>query len=200
MSACYTICSSCDHRFCEFCVCGNKYNKKKKEEFMSKSFDFCKTVAQDPLRSTYTDRSWDNAVEYNKTEAIFDEFLHGARNFLFNGKVDDETEICFDVGISFDGNADFDYFTAEGCIHDGTLYFIREAMNRCVQKVCLAQTYNKNIRVPESGDSVQYIVGNFVVLTEYDGDFVPADKPFLRTRTTVLLPLKMRVLRSANDE
>ena len=153
---------------------------------MSKSFDFCKATAQNAYRSSYADRSWDNAVEVYETEAIFDKYLHGARNFFFEGKVDDETEICFDVSISFDGNADFDYFTSESCIHDGTLYFIIKTMDECVRKVCLAQT-----GAPESGDSIQYIVGNFVILTEYDGDFVPADKPWMRERTTVLLPLKM---------
>lgn len=158
---------------------------------MSRSFDFCKTVAQDASRSSYADRSWNNAGEDYETEAIFDEFLHGSRNFFFEGKVDGETEVCFDVSISFDSNADFYYFTSESCIHDGTVYFIRETMDRCVRKVCLAQTYNKNIGEPENGDNIQYIVGNFVVLTEYDGDFVPADKPWMRERTTVLLPLKM---------
>ena len=153
---------------------------------MSKSFDFCKATAQNAYRSSYADRSWDNAVEVYETEAIFDKYLHGARNFFFEGKVDDETEICFDVSISFDGNADFDYFTSESCIHDGTLYFIIKTMDECVRKVCLAHT-----GAPESGDSIQYIVGNFVILTEYDGDFVPADKPWMRERTTVLLPLKM---------
>lgn len=158
---------------------------------MSKSFDFCKATAQNTYCSSYADRSWDNAVEDYETETIFDKYLHGARSFFFEGKVDDETEICFNVSISFDCNADFDYFTSESCVHDGTLYFIRETIDKCVRKVCLAQTYNKNIRAPESGDSIQYIVGNFVVLTEYDGDFVPADKPWMRERTTVLLPLKM---------
>lgn len=158
---------------------------------MSKSLDFCKATAQNAYRSSYADRSWDNAVEYYETEAIFDEYLRGARNLFFEGKVDGETEICFDVSISFDGNADFDYFTSESCVHDGTLYFIIKTMDRCVQKVCLAQTYNKNTGAPEPGDSIHYIVGNFVVLTEYDGDFVPADKPWMRERTTVLLPLKM---------
>lgn len=157
---------------------------------MSKSFDFCKVIAQDSSRSSYADRSWDNVIEDYETETIFDEYLHGARDFSIEGKVDDEIEICFDVSVSFDGNADFDYFTSESCVHDGTLLFIREAMDRCVQKVCLAQTYNKNIGEPESGDSIQYVVGNFVVLTEYDGDFVPKDKPWMRERTTVLLPLK----------
>lgn len=158
---------------------------------MSKSFDFCKSVAQDASRSSYIDRSWDTAMEDLETEAVFDEFLHGARIFYFEGKVDGETEANFNVEISFDANADFDYFTSDTCIHDGTLYFIREAMNRCVRKVSLAQTYNKNVGEPQNGDSIKYVVGNFVVLNEYDGDFVPTDRPWLRERTTVLLPLKM---------
>lgn len=162
-----------------------------KGDGMSKSFDFCKAVAQDASRSSYADRSWDNAIEYYETEAIFDEYLHGTRNFSFEGKVDDEVEICFDVSFSFDGNADFEYFTSESCVHDGTLLFVREVIDRCVRKVCLAQTYNKNIGAPESGDSVQYIVGNFVILTECDGDFMPVGKPWMRVRTTALLPLKM---------
>lgn len=87
---------------------------------MSKSFDFCKATAQNTYRSSYADRSWDNAVEDYETEAIFDKYLHGARNFFFEGEVDDETEICFNVSISFDCNADFDYFTSESCVHEGT--------------------------------------------------------------------------------
>ena len=26
--ACWTICFSCTHRYCEFCCCGDKYEKK----------------------------------------------------------------------------------------------------------------------------------------------------------------------------
>lgn len=157
---------------------------------MSKSFDFCKLLSQDSHRSGYANRSWDNAVEVLETEAIFDEFLRGVRKLSVE-KGDDENETYITVGVSFDANADFDYFTSDSCIHDGTLYFIKEAMNRCVRNVCFAQTYNKNLGAPESGDSIQYIIGNFIVLTEYDGDFVPAGKPWMRERTTVLLPLKM---------
>lgn len=155
---------------------------------MSKSFDFCNAEVS---RSGYANRSWGNAFEVSETEAIFDVYLRGARNFSLEGKVDGIADICFDVSISFDSNADFNYFTSASCIHDGTLLFIREAMDECVRKVCLAQSYYKPIGEPKSGDSIQYVVGNFVVLTEYDGDFVPVDKPWMRERTTVLLPIKM---------
>lgn len=158
---------------------------------MSKSFDFCKAAVQDASRSNYTDRSWDNAGEDYETEAIFDEFIRGARSFYITGKLDDGTDVKINIGISFDGDADFDYFTSSTCVHDGTLFFVREAMDECVRNVCTARTYNKNIGAPGHGDNIRYVVGNFVVLTEYDGDFVPDDKPWMRERTTVLLPLKM---------
>ncbi len=158
---------------------------------MSTSLDFCKLVAQDASRSIYADRSWKNALEYIKTETIFDELLQGNRELQVDGTTDEGKKCCFKVSLSSDANADFDYFTSDSCVHDGTLYFIREAMNRCVQRVCFAQTYNKNVGEPQNGDSIKYVIGNFVILNEYDGDFVPADKPWMRERTTVLLPIKM---------
>ena len=155
---------------------------------MSKSFDFSKAAVS---RSGYANRSWDNACEKYETMAIFDEYLHGARNFSLGWTVDNVDDICFDFSINFDSNADFDYFTSESCIHDGTFIFIRELIDRCVRKVCLAQSYYKPIGAPKSGDNIQYVIGNFVIITEYDGDFVPKDKPWMRERTTVLLPIKM---------
>lgn len=158
---------------------------------MSESFEFCKTVAQDVSRSSYADRSWDNAMECFETEAIFDNSLHGTRRYILKGMIDDETEISFNVDLSFSADSDFDYFTSASCVHDGTLYFINDMMNELVEKLCLAKTYNKNVGEPQNGDSIKYVIGNFVVLNEYDGDFVPADKPWLRERSTILLPLKM---------
>lgn len=158
---------------------------------MSKSLDFCKAVAQDVSRSRYTDRDWNNAIEFPETEELFDKYLHGGRNFSIDGEAEDGADIHFDASLSFNSNADFDYFASESRIHDGTLFFIGKVMDMLVRRVCLAQTYNKNIGAPEHGDHIRYTVGNFIILTECDGDFVPTDKPFLRERTTVLLPLKM---------
>lgn len=166
---------------------------------MSKSIDFCKSVASDPLRSAFADRDWNNAVEDIETEAVFDEFLRGIRSFHIRGKTDDGDDISFNVCLSFDSNADFDYFTSDSCIHDGTLAFIRGSMDKIVRNVCFARTYNKNVGEPKSGDNIKYVIGNFVVLNE-DGDqfvstdkfqFVPTDKLSMSERTTVLLPLKM---------
>lgn len=71
---------------------------------MSKSLDFCRARASNPSLSFYADRYWNEAIEYTETEAIFDEFLHGARNFYLEGRVNGDTEISFDVSISLGAN------------------------------------------------------------------------------------------------
>lgn len=159
---------------------------------MSKSLEFCRTVASDVSRSSFADRDWSKAVE-TEAESIFDEFLYGVRRFSVDGANDMGDEIKLNVKLSFENDADFEYFTSSSCIHDGTLLFIKEMIDECVRKVCGVRTYNKNIGEPKSGATVRYIVGNFVVLNEYDGDFVSHEKPWIRERTTVLLPLKMEI-------
>lgn len=44
---------------------------------MSNSLEFCKRIAQDPARSTYSDREWSNAKESLDTKLLFDEILNG---------------------------------------------------------------------------------------------------------------------------
>lgn len=152
---------------------------------MSKSLEFCKSAAADSARSSYSGRDWGKATEFYDTETFFDNYLHGSRNFSFNGN------IKFGIRFSFDDDADFDYFTSDSCIHDGTLLFIEKSMNKCARKVCNLETYYEPLGEPQDGDTLKYTIGNFVALNEYDGDFVPSDKPWLRQRTTVLLPIKM---------
>lgn len=127
------------------------------------------------------------------TKEVFDAIIHGERECSILAKDEDENVIKFDVELVFDPNAELEYFTSNTCIHDGTLLFIQELMEECVKNVAYCATYNKNGRKPESGDTIKYTVGNFVVLNEYDGEFVPSVHPWLRERTTVLLPIKMEV-------
>lgn len=91
---------------------------------MSKSLYFCKAVGQNPSRSTYAHRLWDNVTELMETEQIFDEVLQGNRKLTIAGRTDTGEEVCISVDISFDCNADFDYFTSETIVHDGTFLFV----------------------------------------------------------------------------
>lgn len=160
---------------------------------MSKSLDFCITRASNASCSSYSDRDWGKAVENTETETIFDEYLNGKRKFRINGVDDSGNAAYVDVEIQFDSDADFDYFTSDSCVHDGTLLFVVQTIKNCVDKICYAQTYNKNSGEPKSGDTIKYEVGNFVVLNEFGKQFALEDKPWLQERTTVLLPLKVEI-------
>lgn len=158
---------------------------------MGKSLDFCRKIASDSMRSTYSDRAWNTAVEFIGAEAFFDGVLKGNREFRLDGTDNNGIDVAVNVKIQFDADADFDYFTSAQRIHDGTLFFVSSALLECVDKIITASTYNKNIGAPQDGDTIEYTVGNFVCLSEYSEKFAPLDKPWLRERTTVLLPIKM---------
>ena len=160
---------------------------------MSNSLDFCKARASNPSVSSYADRNWNNAAENMETENFFDNILQGNRKLRVDGIDHNGNKVYLNVELSFNPDADFDYFSGDSCVHDGTLLFIYEMMNKCVEKVKYAQTLSKANGQPKSGDTIKYVVGNFVVLNEFGKQFALEDKPWLQERTTVLLPLKVEI-------
>lgn len=167
---------------------------------MSKSLEYCKLVASDTSRSNFSDRDWSKTIEVEETENFFDEYLNEERKLKINGTDNDGNKVNLNVELSFDANADFDYFISESSVHDGTLVFELNAMEKCVQKVCCGVTYNKKLLAPQNRDSIKFTVGNFVVLNEFGNQFSTDDKPWLQQRTTVLLPLKYENLRGSRNE
>lgn len=158
---------------------------------MSKSLEFCKKRASDSSVSTFADRNWGDAKEI-ASEEVFDEYLYGLRKYRVDGKMGDGSDAYFNVELEFNDDGCYDYFTSSCCTHDGTLLFIHEMMDECVRRALCMGTYNRNAGHPESGDNIKYTIGNFVVLNEYDETaFATSEKPWLQSRTTVLLPLKM---------
>lgn len=160
---------------------------------MSKSLDFCKARAANPSLSPYNDRPWDKAVEFPETERFFDLALHSQRKFRMVGVDEHGNKFSLNIELCFDPDADFEYFTSECVTHDGTLIFELELASRIVQKICTGNTYNKSKGAPKSGDTLQYVIGNLVLLNEFDGDFIPPDKPWMAERSTMLLPIKMDI-------
>lgn len=157
----------------------------------SKSLTWCKQRAKNPLTSGYADRNWDDAVELS-SEEMFDRLgCNGKRHFDCCYTADGGSCVTYSVDIEFDQDADFEYFTSASCVHDGTALFDIELLASRISAVCSGATFNKDVGEPRNGDKIHYIVGNFATLTEHDGDWVPKDKKWMRTRTTILLPLKM---------
>lgn len=63
-----------------------------------------------------------------------------------------------------------------------------------VYDVVVIESHSNLIDQPQDGMTVHIVVGNFVVLNEYDKNedlFTPEDKKWLKERTTVFLPLRM---------
>jgi hypothetical protein len=160
---------------------------------MSKSLTFCVSTASDPERSSFYNRKWEDAKEM-ESERIFDEYIYRERKLIINGTKLNGEKIRVNVTLEFNPDADFQYFTFESCLHDGTLIHIVSLLEKCVSKVCCLGTFYEPLGEFSNGMTVHIVVGNFVVLNEYDknGDlFTPEDKKWLKERTTVLLPLRM---------
>lgn len=163
---------------------------------MSKSLEFCKARAKNKEISSFFDRDWDNAREMESL-ALFERILEGKRKYKIAGEEDGEARE-FTISLVFDPDADFDYFTSSCSVHDGTLMFMFDNMEKCAKRVIIAETYYTKKGKPQAGDTIQYTIGNFVVLNEFDanGDlFYLKEKPYLMERTTVLLPLRYDLIK-----
>lgn len=101
------------------------------------------------------------------------------------------------VNISHDENADFEYFTMERCLCDGTLYFMYELMCNTLLKVLRMQTVN-NTKIPDNfgvsrfSYDFNYTVGNFVCCEEF-GEFEVEGHTRRKSRFTVMLPIKFDI-------
>lgn len=165
---------------------------------MSKSLDFCLKIVKDPERFTLRRDNWEDAFE-RESQSVFDDLLNGIRILHLSAPND----FKLDLELNFCDDADFQYVTVETCLYDGTLLFVQDLMNKCAEKVCRGGTYFTPLGRPENGATVRYTIGNFVCLLEYDenGDkFTPKDKPWMRGRITVVLPLKVEYLPKENNK
>jgi hypothetical protein len=159
-----------------------------------KSLDFCKQIAKDPKRSNYSDRDW-SKCEVIPSPEVFDRYIKGNRDVLLVGTNADGEKLKIRVKFNFEEDSDFDYLTSSTSVHDGTLIFITENFENCVSKLCQAQTYYAPTKKPPINKcQVTYTIGDFVMINEYDDEkFIPKETPFLRQRTTVMLPLKAEI-------
>lgn len=159
---------------------------------MSKSFDFCVKMASDKTRSGYADMDWTAAQEQDSRD-IFRRYIGAATKVILSDK--DGRELVLNLEYNEDG--DFDYFTSTQLVHDGTLLFVAECFEKLVRKILYAETYFKPKGSHSFGDTVKYTIGNFVYLNEHGDDF--GGEKWMKTRTTVLLPLKYEKIDGGDD-
>ncbi len=111
---------------------------------VSKSLEFCCSAASDVSRSSYSDRNWNDAKEFDSTD-VFDSFLHGARSWSITGKDEDNNDITLNFELDINPDADFSYFTSSCTIHDGTLLFILKLADTCAYNIISGMSYDARI-------------------------------------------------------
>lgn len=159
---------------------------------MSKSLDFCIQAALDPTRSSFSDRDWSKAIELQSTRIMIDEMLEGIRKYVLEYD-DDGNNGVINIELVLNADADFQYFTSESFVSDGSLIFITDASEKLISRVLGGRSYYANLKKPEDGDTIEFTIGNLILLTEH-GDFGTEEKPWLTERNTVLLPVAMRYI------
>lgn len=159
---------------------------------MSKSLGFCIQAALNHARSSYSDRDWSKAIELQSTKFLIDEMLEGIRKYVLEYD-DDGNKGVINIELVLNADADFQYFTSESFVSDGSLTFITDASEKLISRVLGGRSYYSDLKKPEYGDTIEFTIGNLVLLTEH-GDFGTEEKPWLTERNTILLPVAMRYL------
>lgn len=170
---------------------------------MGKSLEFVKQRIANGECNGMENNEYDTMFECNLLENI--ENTYGS--FLWKGDICnyvlDTLEGSTEITIKYDPDADFEYFTMERCINDGTLYFFEDLFFKVINKLYGFQgdrTYNikkapSDFLTNPFNYDIKYTVGNFVCGTENSRDFSLEDKPWMRSRFTVMLPIKMEFVR-----
>lgn len=106
----------------------------------------------------------------------------------------DSREIPIDVNVIYDPNADFEYFTMERCCCDGAIMYYIDLAEKVLSKVLHLKTCNKN-KIPSDWKDINacqftYTIGNFVLADEHGDEFATEEKPWMKSRFNVFLPIK----------
>lgn len=121
-------------------------------------------------------------------------FLEDCGDYMILAVRKDSDDILADLTYSPD--TEFNYFITESCVCDGTLMFINELMTNILKKIGQLQTGYAPAFEEISQDELNN--GNYIIHYEV-GDFVAnsciieppyKDKPWMRDRFTVMLPVK----------
>lgn len=101
--------------------------------------------------------------------------------------------------IQYDPDANFQYFTTAICKCDGTMLFYFDLMLKCIERMLEFHTWSKEVETPKelNGTTLKYTVGDFVIASEYGDQCATKEKPWMRSRFIVMLPIKCEVIKNS---
>lgn len=129
------------------------------------------------------------------------------KNFLSSGcLIKSDTDLGeLTVSVKYNPLGDFEYCTMERCRNDGTFVFYRELIERNIMKIFCGQTYNSTKLPKDFYDHIDryemnYEIGDLVLASEYSSKFATKEKPWMRSRFTVFMPIKMSFKMKKDDK
>lgn len=144
-----------------------------------------------------SDCNYESMIEYSPVD-IFEE-IYGKGSWGNGIGIGSENNKIAD--IYYDPDAEFNYFTMNRNTNDGTLLFDFEAMKNVLDNVLSCSTYNKTVmaEVPNDREYInthhyKYTIGDIVLCQEYGDKFATEEKPWMRRRTTALMPIKFEIV------
>jgi hypothetical protein len=153
---------------------------------LSYSFEFVRKITADSDRSDWCDRDWDKAYEMDSKIKFQKDNLSLSR---ISENENGGTDVC-QVNIEVNPDGDFEYCVSESVLSDGTLAHLDGVLNKLYNRIITGISYCKSQELPDKYNSISYTVGNYIILTEHGDKFRTEDKPFLKERISVMLPVR----------
>lgn len=165
---------------------------------MNKSIDFVKQRIRSGCYGGMENNKYESMIELSFADGCkmceFD--FDKSHSFVMNTEHSDGTIKNFHMTITHDVNANFGYFTMERCSSDGTYLHYYELIRNVLLKLLKLTTCDTRVEIPSdlSGHEIKYTVGNFVLAGEYGDEFATKEKPWMKSRFSVMLPIKFEVI------
>ena len=165
---------------------------------MGKSLEFIKEIIKSGRCNGMEGNKYKSMIEYD-TRELFKNTYYSKENdlILANIPYHKDNKPCFNVIIKYNFDADFEYFTIQRCVCDGSFAFFQDVMSDCINKLIHLKTCNVNKNIPKdlTGYSIVYTIGDFVLAEEFSDEFATNEKPWMNSRFTAMLPIRFEVIK-----
>lgn len=165
---------------------------------MGKSLEFVKERIALSQCNGMENNKYESMIEWDARE-LFKNTHYSKDNelILANVSFHKDNKPYFNVIIKYNPDADFEYFTMQRCVCDGSFVFFQDVMRDCINKLIHLKTCNVNKNIPKdlTGYSIVYTIGDFVLAEEFSDGFTTNEKPWMNSRFTAMIPIKFEVIK-----
>ncbi|NFF75904.1 hypothetical protein FCV38_02625 [Clostridium sporogenes] len=143
--------------------------------------------------------NWDNVKVINPMKWLESEFNILVDNNKITCDLTINKKFKNEVTIEYNDKVNYDYFTSDFIIHDGTLLFQAQAINEMMFKLLKRETYSKKIATkgflsnPFNYD-VKYTIGDILINSDYGIKKINGNK-MRGQKDCIVLPAKFEIFK-----